>query len=243
MIVVDPFGSWVKGTHQGVEDALAVRHGQDAVARNAFDLSSDTQMNPYKQQEAQAKAGLAGLDYSESQDIRPTVVPMANAKLESEQLRNASTSAGLGDPVPYIQHAGGGITSDASGAASIQRPYVGVDGRTHYSNLPVSNIHSPYDYRQNAIDERYMTTEQRIQLQQQREAEYERIHGGSGVAPTHSVLTGLPRIAPAGQPQQQQQQQQNPAVPIGAPMSLSNPANASRLNPQDIKRSGALYGL
>jgi hypothetical protein len=142
--VADPFGSWVQGAHEGLQDAAAMREAQDRAARNAFDLNRDATMNPYHLEVLRSEAGLKGLDLAESQQLYNAGIPldMARARLEAERLHNTEFPSSMGDYGPYYQyqtqHGGGQFTPQG-----VQYPIRDSQGNQQYYETPYGNVRSP----------------------------------------------------------------------------------------------------
>lgn len=203
MIIFDPFGSWVKGAHEGLSDALAMRQGQDATARSGYDLQRDTQIDPYKAQEAQAEAGIQALNLKQGNEFEAAGIPLADqqARLHRAELANTQISANMGDRAPYFQYQqqhGAQIAPEG-----LQYPTTDYSGKQQFLYTPYGEVQSPGQDRMDANHERFLIQQERIRQAQARiDAAAGRTNGG-GVLSQHSPFGagGIPGASPmpAGQ--------------------------------------------
>ncbi len=143
MVISDPFGSWVKGAHEGISDAIALRNAQDEAAQRAYNLQTQSQFDPLRYQLAQNQVATSGLELGANKDIYGAKNPqqLSQAAVERAQLGNVQGRVQLGDTGAYYPFAtthGGALTPEGG----IQYQGVGVDQQPHAITTPYGMINN-----------------------------------------------------------------------------------------------------
>lgn len=178
MIIADPFGSWVKGAHEGINDALALHRGQDEAAQSAYGLQRAAQGDPYHLAMLRNAATTSGINTGVQQSL------YNSGDLERAERGRAQLQQ-MGPSLAAAQH---NIYGPLFGALGQIDPnmHPGVEGlsedigkdpttgeQIHY-NTPFNTIYSPQLLQRTAqvagINDRYDIAQQKIAIQKQAEA-------------------------------------------------------------------------
>lgn len=244
MIIADPFGSWVKGAHEGMQDAIALRNAQDRTAQDNYGLQAAAQADPLRLQLLRDRMQQSGIDTNLLQHQYDTgaLQRIEDAKAVLAQLQPGLRLAPYGINQPLIntaaQNYGGTV-----GNGQLSIPVQGQNGSQQVINTPYGNIVAPQvrgmDNNIAFRNAQLGLGQERVDVQQQRANQAYR----NAVQGANSFLNGLPDIGgqntqpqPQAQPQLQPQSQlwpepeqepeSGPEQWLGMPYASSNKQQA-----------------
>ena len=227
MIIADPWGSWVQGTHEGLQDAASMQRARDETAQANYGLTKAAINDPYYTQMLRNNATQSGIhtDLMQGAYDSGDLGRIQHAQAVQAQLNPLMSAANLGVTGPFAGAVPGlfpGTTAQQTAGGPVFSTSTGNGTSTMN---PIGGIVSPNQLHWDAYGQMHNQQQENLEQYRQERMEFEREKqlwrqgqhpmqlgqqpgtGGSGAFPAqYPNAAPAPAPAPPVAPLNQQQQ-------------------------------------